>query len=278
MMRQRVIVAIVLLPIGMAAIFYGGIYYIALISILLGLAAWEYVQLFNAGGYRASGVLVVGGTLSFAALRSLNYFFNSSWVTDIAWLASIVTIISMTYHLIQYERGRDQAATDFAVTISGIFYIGLLGSYLILLRSLPEGVWWVLTALPAVWFADSGAYFYGRVYGKRKLSPRLSPKKSWEGYIAGIIVSILGTAAFAAMWRLPAGAGTELTALRGAILGLIISVLAPLGDLGQSMIKRQVDVKDSSNLIPGHGGAFDRIDSWLWAGVLGYYIISWFFI
>ena len=277
-MRQRVAVAIVLLPIGMAAIYFGGLYYISLIAILLGLAAWEYVNLFNAGGHQPSGVLVVGGTLSFVALRALHYFFDSALFADIAWLASILTIISISYHMIQYERGRDHAATDFAITISGFFYIGLLGSYLILLRSLPEGIWWVLTALPAVWFADSGAYFYGRVYGKHKLSPRLSPKKSWEGYIAGIVVSILGTAAFAAMWRLPAGVGTELTALRGAILGLVISIIAPLGDLGQSMIKRQFDVKDSSNLIPGHGGAFDRIDSWLWAGVMGYYIITWFFL
>ncbi|MEW5961525.1 MAG: phosphatidate cytidylyltransferase [Chloroflexota bacterium] len=278
MLRQRVIVAIVLLPIGMAAIYYGGLYYISLITIILGVAAWEYVQLFSAGGYRPSGVLVVGGTLAFALLRSLNYFYDSSWFEDIAWLLSILILVSMTYHLIQYERGRDQAATDFAVTLSGMLYIGFLGSYLILLRGLPEGAWWVLTALPAVWLADSGAFFYGRVYGKRKLCPRLSPKKSWEGYLAGIVVGVLGTAAFAAMWRLPAGAGTELTALRGAILGLIISVIAPLGDLGQSMIKRQFHAKDSSNLIPGHGGAFDRIDSWLWAGVLGYYSIVWFFL
>ncbi|MBM3144011.1 MAG: phosphatidate cytidylyltransferase [Chloroflexi bacterium] len=278
MLRQRVIVTIVLLPIGMAAIYYGGLYYISLITIFLGLAAWEYGQLFSAGGYRPSGVLVVGGALAFILLRSLDYFYESSWYDDIAWLISILVLVSMTYHLIQYERGRDQAATDFAVTISGILYIGLLGSYLVLLRGLPDGAWWVLTTLPAVWLADSGAYFYGRTYGKRKLCPRLSPKKSWEGYLAGIAVSILGTAAFAAMWRLPAGPGTELTALRGAILGLIISVVAPLGDLGQSMIKRQFHVKDSSNLIPGHGGAFDRIDSWLWAGVLGYYIIVWFFL
>lgn len=277
-MRQRVAVAIFLIPIGMAAIYYGGLYYISLIAILLGFAAWEYVQLFRAGGHQPSGVLVVGGTLAFAAIRSLDYFYASPWFEDIAWLASILLIFSITYHMIHYERGRDQAATDFAITVSGIFYIGLLGSYLILLRSLPEGVWWVLTALPAVWFADSGAYFYGRVYGKHKLSPRLSPKKSWEGYIAGIIVSIAGTAAFAALWRLPAGSATELTVMRGAILGLVISIIAPLGDLGQSMIKRQFDIKDSSNLIPGHGGAFDRIDSWLWAGVIGYYIITWFFI
>ncbi|MBC8507284.1 MAG: phosphatidate cytidylyltransferase [Anaerolineales bacterium] len=277
-MRQRVAVAIVLLPIGMAAIYYGGIAYILLITLLLGLAAWEYAQLFSAGGHQPSGVLVVFGTLAFSIQQSLNYYYDSPLLDDIAWITSILAIISITYHLIQYERGRDQAATDFAITISGILYIGLLGSYLIRLRSLPEGVWWVLTALPAVWFADSGAYFYGRVYGKHKLSPRLSPRKSWEGYIAGIIVSILGTAAFATMWRLPAGPGTEITALRGAILGVVISIIAPLGDLGQSMIKRQFDIKDSSNLIPGHGGAFDRIDSWLWASVIGFYVIVWFFL
>ena len=258
-MRQRVAVAIVLLPIGMAAIYYGGIAYILLITLLLGLAAWEYAQLFSAGGHQPSGVLVVLGTLAYSVQQSLNYYFDSPFLDDIAWLTSILAIISITYHLIQYERGRDQTATDFAITISGILYIGLLGSYLIRLRSLPEGVWWVLIALPAVWFADSGAYFYGRVYGKHKLSPRLSPRKSWEGYIAGIIVSILGTAGFAAMWTLPAGPGTEITALRGAILGVVISIIAPLGDLGQSMVKRQFDIKDSSNLIPGHGGAFDRI-------------------
>ena len=135
-----------------------------------------------------------------------------------------------------------------------------------------------MVALPAIWFADSGAYFYGRVYGRRKLSPRLSPKKTWEGYIAGIVIGILGSTAFAAMWQLPAGPETAITPLRGAILGLVLSVIAPLGDLGESMIKRQFGIKDSSNLIPGHGGAFDRIDSWLWAGVVGYYIITWLFL
>jgi phosphatidate cytidylyltransferase len=277
-MRQRLIAAIILIPIGIAAIYYGGIVFITLITVLLILAAREYMQLFKAGGAQPSIILAVGGTLAFCLIQAIVYFRDSIGPNDVSWLSAAILLLTMTYHLIQFERGRDQAATDFAITISGIFYIGFLGSYLLLIRNLPDGLYWFMVALPAVWFADSGAYFYGRVYGRHKLSPRLSPKKTWEGYIAGIIVGILGTAAFAALWRLPAGPETAITPLRGAILGLIISTIAPLGDLGESMIKRLVGIKDSSNLIPGHGGAFDRIDSWLWAGVIGYYVITWFFI
>jgi phosphatidate cytidylyltransferase len=179
----------------------------------------------------------------------------------------------MTYHLFAYERGRDQAASDFAVTVSGIFYIGWLGAYLISLRDLPHGMWWVLIALPAVWLADSGAYFVGRAIGKRKFSPRLSPKKTWEGYIGGVIVSTLGAALLAFIWNLIEPG--VMTPLQGGLIGLILALLTVLGDLGASMVKRQFGVKDSSNLIPGHGGVFDRIDSWLWAGVIGFYVIQW---
>lgn len=277
-MRQRIITAIFLIPVGIAAIYFGGLFYISLILILLALAAWEYSNLFQAGDFQPSTIIIVGGTLAFAINQAIPYFNTQADPNDASWLAALILLISLGYHLFQFERGRDAAATDFAITVSGAFYIGFLGSYLLLLRNLPEGIWWFMVALPAVWFADSGAYFYGRVYGRHKLSPRLSPKKTWEGYIAGIVVSVLGTIAFAALWRIPAGPESAITPLRGAIIGLVMSVIAPLGDLGESMIKRQAGIKDSSNLIPGHGGAFDRIDSWLWAGVIGYYIITWFFL
>jgi len=277
-MRQRLIAAIILIPIGIAAIYYGGIVFIILITTILMLAAREYVQLFQAGGTQPSSVLVVGGTLAFCLLQAITYFRDTPGLMNASWLAAAILLTAMTYHLVQFERGRDQAATDFAITVSGVFYIGFLGMYLLLIRNLPDGLYWFMIALPAVWFADSGAYFYGRVYGRHKLSPRLSPKKTWEGYFAGIVVGVLGSAAFAALWQIPTGPESAITPFRGAILGLIISIIAPLGDLGESMIKRQVGIKDSSNLIPGHGGAFDRIDSWLWAGVIGYYVITWFFL
>ncbi len=157
-------------------------------ALILGLAAWEYVGLFRAGGLQPAGILVVLGTLGLAAGRAYSGFDSAPW------MISLVVLLSMTYHLVAYERGRDQAGTDFGITLAGVLYIGWIGSYLISLRELPEGVWWVLLALPAVWLADSGAYFIGRAFGRRKLSPRLSPKKTWEGYLGGVLVGVLGSA------------------------------------------------------------------------------------
>ena len=96
----------------------------------------------------------------------------------------------MTVHIIAYERGRDQSALDFAVTVAGIVYLGWLGSYLLDLRQLPAGGWWLMILLPVVWGADTGGYFIGSVYGKHKMTPRLSPRKSWEGYVAGLVTSV----------------------------------------------------------------------------------------
>jgi phosphatidate cytidylyltransferase len=269
MLVKRLLVTIILLPVGMAAILAGGWYLTALVAVFMCLAAWEYVELFRAGGLRPTGVLVIGGTLILQLGRNFNGFDSA------AWMISLVILLSMTYHLVAYERGRDQAGSDFAVTVAGIFYIGWFGAYFISLRNLPEGKWWILIVLPAVWFADAGAYFIGKRFGRHKLSPRLSPNKTWEGYLGGIIAGVLLTALFAAIWRVGAGPNSAITPLRGALVGLVMGIFPTLGDLGESMIKRQMGVKDSGNLLPGHGGAFDRIDSWLWAVVLGYYMILW---
>jgi phosphatidate cytidylyltransferase len=272
MLVSRLLVTIVLLPLGLLAIHYGGLPYYLLVALLLGLAAWEYANLFRFGGSRPSVVLITGGTLLLVLGRVLDGFASAPW------LASLLILLSMTYHLVAYERGRDQAGSDFAITLSGLFYCGWLGAYLISLRELPEGKWWVLLVLPAVWLADSGAYFVGIRFGRHKLSPRLSPKKTWEGYLAGVVTGTLGAALLALVWRIGAGPETAITAGKAALLGFVLSSLTTLGDLGESMIKRQVGAKDSSHLIPGHGGFFDRVDSWLWAGVIGYYLISWFFL
>ena len=152
--------------------------------------------------------------------------------------------------------------------------MGWVGAYLIKLRNLPNGEWWFFLVLPIVWFADSGAYLVGKEIGKHKLSPRLSPKKTWEGYWGGVFFGVLGGVLFSWLWR----ENLQITLLNGAILGLILGLLTTLGDLGESMIKRQSGIKDSGHILPGHGGIFDRIDSWIWAAALGYYIIIWFFI
>jgi len=272
MLRQRVIVTAVLLPVGLVLIFLGGYPFLGFIALILGIASWEFAKLFRKGGYEPSSILVVVGTLAISISRGINGFESADWILGFFVLAS------MLYHLVTFERGRDQAGTDFAITISGVLYVGWLGAYLISLRNLPDGFSWFMVAMPTIWAADSGAYFYGRKFGKHKLSPRLSPKKSWEGYIAGIVSAIIIGALFSLWFSNYASPNSGITPLRGALLGLILSIFAPLGDLGESMIKRQFGVKDSSNLLPGHGGAFDRIDSWIWGSILSFYIITWFFI
>jgi phosphatidate cytidylyltransferase len=271
MLAKRVLVAALLLPVGLAFVVLGGWFFIGMVSLILVLAGWEYVQLFRAGGLRPAGVLVIGGIVLFILGRVLD------GLDSAPWMVSLLVLASMAYHLVAYERGQDLSGTDFGVTLGGALYIGWIGAYLISLRQLPEGLWWLLLALPAVWFADSGAYFVGSRYGRHKLSPRLSPHKTWEGYWGGVLAGTLAGAGLAALWQTLAGSETAITPVRGAILGFILSILTILGDLGESMIKRQVGVKDSGKLLPGHGGIFDRIDSWLWAGVLGYYVILWFF-
>ena len=124
--------------------------------------------------------------------------------------------------------------------------------------------------------ADSGAYSIGARYGKHKLAPRLSPKKSWEGYLTGVFTGTLYGGFFALAYS--TWGPLEISIGQGAVLGLVLSVIAPLGDLGESLFKRPVGIKDSGTFIPGHGGAFDRLDSWLWAAVIGYYYIQWFLI
>ena len=269
MLLKRVLVVIVLLPIGVVLILNGGVPYALMIALILSLAAWEYVKLFRAGDIQPASVLVILGTLALVISRFLGEWDRADW------LISLLVLSSMAYHLVAFERGRDQAGSDFGVTLAGALYFGWIGAYLISLRELPEGQWWVLMVLPAVWLADSGAYFIGRAFGNHKMSPRLSPKKSWEGYLGGVLVGTLGTALLALLLSTWTGPGSDITPLGGAVMGLIIALVTPLGDLGESMIKRQVGVKDSGNLLPGHGGAFDRIDSWLWAGVIGYYLIVW---
>jgi phosphatidate cytidylyltransferase len=266
MLGKRVLVAAIGLPIGLAAVYVGGYFYSGLITLILSLAAYEYARLFITGGYRPSIFLVVSGTALLAAFRAINGFQSGPL------LISLVLLAAMAYHLIAYERGREQAGTDFAITAAGPLYLGWIGAYLISLRDLPDGMWWVLLVLPAVWLADSAAYFVGRRFGRHKLSPRLSPGKTWEGYWGGVIAGTLGTCLLAWIYQ-HWSAGPLVTPLTGAVLGFVLSLVTPLGDLGKSMIKRQVGVKDSGHLIPGHGGVFDRIDTWLWAGVIGYYLI-----
>ncbi|MGA2490754.1 MAG: phosphatidate cytidylyltransferase [Anaerolineales bacterium] len=266
---KRTITTLVLIAIGIPAIILGGVYYFALVTIFLVGAAWEYGRIFGKADCKVSEPLLIGCVILIAMART--FFPNLAVVT-----LTLSILVSMTWHLLDYEKGRDRAATDFAVTIAGIVYLGWIGAYLIDLRNLPAGLWWLLIVLPTTWLADMAAYFVGVRFGKHSLSPRLSPKKTWEGYWAGVVFGTLGSVGLVILWH--SFGGPAVAWWKGAALGAALSILTTLGDLGESMFKRQAGVKDSSNFFPGHGGFLDRIDSWLWGAALGYLIIAWFLI
>ena len=266
MLRQRVLVTVVLLPVGLWIFALGGWVFAGVMALVLALAAREYAGLFRRGGLRPSAVLLVGGAAALVLARQARGF------DDSAALLAGLALAAMTWHLVDFERGAPHSGTDFGITLGGIAYLGLVGAYLVSLRNLPDGLWWLLISLPAVWVGDSAAYFVGQAYGRHKMAPRLSPKKSWEGYAAGIVGAALAGAGLAALYTGAFHQAPTVTATAGLILGLVLGLVTPLGDLGISMLKREMQVKDSGRLLPGHGGALDRTDSWLWAGVLGYYL------
>jgi phosphatidate cytidylyltransferase len=266
-MAKRVLVVVIILPIGLALIALGGPIFTLVVAAILALAAWEYCRLFSKGGFSPAQPLVIAGVILLTILRG-GLFAWPAWLLDAGLV--LLTLAAMTVHIISYERGRDQAAADFTITLGGILYLGWVGSYLASLRHLPDGEWWFLLVLPAVWIADSAAYQVGSLWGKHKISRRVSPRKSWEGYLAGIAAGAAAGGLLGAAWQTMTPAVTPGI---GVLIGFILAAVTILGDLGESMIKRMVNQKDSSNMIPGHGGFFDRIDSWIWAGAIGYYLI-----
>lgn len=270
-MRRRVVTALVLALIGLPAVLFGGILYYLLMGTFLIGASWEYVRMFNGVNLQPSMIVTVGGVALITLLRA--------FLPEYAAPAlSFAVIAAISVHMWSYEKGRDQAPVDFAVTVSGIVYIGWMGSYLFDLRNLPDGGWWFFLVMFCIWLSDSGAYSIGRAYGSHKMAPRLSPNKSWEGYAASIFTGLIAGIYFAFVFSNYGNLRGDIAIWQGAVLGLILGAVPPFGDLGESMIKRQSGMKDSSDVIPGHGGFFDRIDSWLWGSVIGYYFIIWFII
>jgi phosphatidate cytidylyltransferase len=262
-MAKRVGTIVVLLPIVIISVWVGTWTTTILVAIFTGLAAWEYARLFKTGKYSPSTALIITGSLALVFARQLWSFPGSDAVL------ALLIMVFMIYHTFAYQRGLDTAALDFGISLAGTVYLGWMMSYFISLRSLPDGFWWIALAFLASMFSDMGAFLIGSRFGKHKMMTLVSPNKSWEGYLGGVVVSILLTAliAWVVHFLIPA-----VTLQAGLWMGLVISILAPLGDFGESMLKRPFGIKDSSNLIPGHGGFLDRIDAFLWAAVLGYYL------
>lgn len=271
-MGQRTIVAAIITPLALLAIYFGGYPYQAVIISLLVLAAWEYARLLKKIGHKPALVLILGGVFLLAGTRAL-FGFNY-----LAALVCALVFLAGAYHILAYERGDTSPAADFGASLSILIYVGILGPYLISLRDLEYGRWWTFVVLPTVWIADTAAYLVGSAFGKHKLAPKTSPNKTWEGYFAGVLAGVLSSPGLVLLFNQVFGAGLPIGFLEGALLGLAVSALIPLGDLTESMIKRQAGEKDSGTIFPGHGGVFDRLDSLFWAAPIGYYLISILFL
>ncbi|MGH2522946.1 MAG: phosphatidate cytidylyltransferase [Anaerolineales bacterium] len=270
MLRDRLAIAILLLPVATWVIALGGVVYLLGILFIFGVAALEYVALFRLGQFRPARPLVLGGVLLLIVARQ---FEAQLPPYGLGLLFGLAIVLPLAWHLLDYERGAQASGTDFVITVGGIFYLGWLGSYLVALRALPDGLWWLLTVLPGMWLADSGAYSFGHTFGRRKMTPRLSPNKTWEGYAGSLFGGAVGAGLLAACWRIGAGPNSLVSWQTGLAVGALVGLLGPVGDLGVSMLKRQMGVKDTGTLLAGHGGALDRMDSWLVAAPVGYYFV-----
>jgi len=257
-----VLAALVLILLFLGALILGGWVYFGLIALALGLAALEFAALMARAGFHPNTPLA----LALIALLLLDAELATPGVLRIG--LTLAVLAGLAWHLIAYERGLTQTpVSDWALTLAIGLYLGWTGAHFLLLREQAGGLGWSIVGLGSTALADSGAYFAGRWFGRHPLAPRLSPGKTWEGYLAGLVVGGLGAPVLGAPFAIPPPLAIG--------LGALVALLTPLGDLGESMIKRQAGVKDSGDLIPGHGGVFDRIDSWLWGAVISVYYLQW---
>ena len=169
------------------------------------------------------------------------------------------------------RRQKGEAFATWAWTIAGILYVGWLLSHLVALRGLDAGRNWVFFALFVTWASDTTAFFIGRRFGRHKLAPNISPGKTWEGTMGGILGAIIVSILFftATPFHLP------LTYWQAIPLSILVSIFGQVGDLVESLLKRNMGVKDSGKLMPGHGGVLDRMDSIIFAGIVVYYYVIW---
>lgn len=253
----RLVVALVALPIVLIPIWYGGLWAVALAVAASLLAGHELYDLMERGHYRPARWIGLPW-LVLMVLAQADAYFAWSTAARFSWfsptlLVTVGLILALTYSLSQ----TDHPMNTWMSTSTGAIYMGVLIGQFLALRLIEDGFWWLLLGLTLTWTNDTIAYLVGSAVGEHKLWPRISPKKSWEGTVAGWLSAAVAGLLFVhwAPLQIPMG----LT----VFLGLASGILALLGDLSVSMLKRQVGVKDSSHLLPGHGGILDRMDSLL---------------
>ncbi len=252
MLRERVISALVLTPVVLALVYVGGIPWL-LTVLVIGVLGWrEMTQLLGRdhfGVHRTLGLFFIAGAV-------LEAYARASHLVQLDLLRPLLAgliMLSLTWTLFNRV---ERPTADWSMTVASALYLGFMIGHFVTLRLRPEGLKWVILALALTWTTDTMAYFIGSAVGKRPWWPRISPKKTWEGLVGGT-VSTLVAAPLLCSWLF------GLNLWLGLLLGLLVAIADPFGDLAVSLFKRLAQAKNSSQLIPGHGGILDRLDSLL---------------
>jgi phosphatidate cytidylyltransferase len=258
-LAQRVASAAIGIPLIFLLILVGGNWYVAAVAAALAVATLEFAHPHHGWTHPLSLLAA-----AFAAALASGAHVGFDWMI---WFAAGAVMLTLIAVLRDFDASR--ALTDWFWTIGPVVYVGLLGSFMVLLRDVHDGRDWVYLAVFSTFATDTGAYFSGRAVGRRAMAPRVSPKKTWEGFAGGY------ASGFAAVLLLNHFLGIRVDAADAVVLGLALPVAAALGDLVESAIKRSMHVKDASELIPGHGGVLDRLDSLLFTFPATYFFIQW---
>jgi len=252
LVRTRILAVLALLPVVLLFAYLGGLPW--LIGILaVGILGWrEMAHLLQRDHFtvdHALGYFFVIGAILEAYIYAIGLF----PVDLLRPLLAALIIFSLTWALFLQS---EHPTADWGMTVASALYLGFMLGHFVTLRERTDGLRWLLLAFAITWTIDACAFFAGRLWGRRKWWPRLSPKKTWEGLIGG---SVAGIAVAIVGGYLLLGLSPWL----GLLLGVLAAVFAPLGDLAVSLFKRKAGAKDTGQLIPGHGGILDRLDSLL---------------
>ncbi|MCP4145247.1 MAG: phosphatidate cytidylyltransferase [bacterium] len=266
----RLAVILVGLPLLVLVADWGKLPFMAVVSVLVLLGSREFYLMMEAKGYRPYKII---GML--CSVMICWYVYHGS--VTLSLLLTMTMILIMTAEL--FRRDPAHSLAHIAVTLFGVLYVGWLGSHLILLRQLPielgeidysAGATMVGLAAVVTWACDSGAYLFGISFGKKPLLPRISPKKTVEGGIGGLFSSALVGAVYCIFFI------DFISPLEGGLLGLVGGVLGQVGDMVESLLKRDAGLKDTADILPGHGGILDRFDSLLFTAPFFYYYLHYF--
>jgi len=263
---KRVLSSIVLIPILYVIVWkLPPVYFTGLVAVAAGIGQYEFYRMAKSRGIRPLTALGIAlGVLILTAIDFYQPLFRGG--NGGAFLVAFCLLLITVVRLFS-ARPAEGAIEDISATLLGIFYVAMLFGFQVALRAGDHGRQWLIFMYLVIWASDTGAYYIGTSLGKHKLYPKISPKKSVEGLIGGMFAAA-GAALLCRAWFLPAVGVWE-----AAVLGLVLAVAGTLGDFVESLFKRSVGVKDSGNLIPGHGGMLDRMDSMLFAAPVLYYYI-----